>query len=729
MSYQFRLCLPGILTLFFFAATAQSGTDAGCKVPISRKLWHDNLDKAQAAALKAGLAKGDNQDVVHFVNNALVHQIDALQCKIDKDSMGEQRKIGYLRGIERMLRSVMTEYKARRFSPATLPVLLDAFDAAVQLDKKMLSIESVVDNQEYEVSKMLVASEAFAGNTGLANVKNKLLLKFADLYPDKVFVNLKDNMNVPFRDSLIKVAGYKYPRQLYDYAAADNKLGYAIRAIDDPFIRTVSRMAKSTSGQLYFPFLNNILKGTQTLDEIDAAKADPVKYYKLLVKTKMDYVQQQLSGEKIIEMKALNTMLEKKAVDNFIKPINELHEVENPAVRFAALNPLNAQELYYLVIAGETDLYTSSYVKGVYPRMMQKVGNRGDSLLLSVGFDHFKKFIKMAAGYNTLPNFLSSFPEQDRARVLMTAFVNNLDKSEGLEDGVDVADSYASISETLRPVADQMLENVQRNYEDAVRANNRRGAVMYDLLYKLFRSSTDSSIDLSREFSIPPVYGVPYKALAGGSDSGKVIIQVFFYGDKDGRGNYANFVPQFPASLWKRTETKQWVTFSSLKGKPIAVYANKPLDEESGEVDKAQAALCEYLAEKDLNPTVVIHRGHSYYAPYTIEQLAPSAKIVFLGSCGGYHLIHDVLEHAEDAHIIASKQTGMQRINQPLIDMMMEKLRTGSNIEWIPFWREFERRYKNIEGFGDYIPPHKNLGAIFIKAYKNAMGGSEGVGI
>jgi hypothetical protein len=27
-----------------------------------------------------------------------------------------------------------------------------------------------------------------------------------------------------------------------------------------------------------------------------------------------------------------------------------------------------------------------------------------------------------------------------------------------------------------------------------------------------------------------------------------------------------------------------------------------------------------------------------------------------------------------------------------------------------------------VEGFEDYIPPYKNLGAIFIKAYKKAMG-------
>jgi hypothetical protein len=728
MSYPVRIAFSSVLLFSILSASAQTSSGTDCHPPISRRLWHDNVDKAQVAALKAGLAKGENDDVVHFVNHALLQQVDALQCKIDKDSIGDQRKIGYLRGLERMLRAATSDFRAKKFTASNLPVLLDTYEAAIQLDKKLLSIEPVVAKQDYEVGKVLLASEAFDGNPGLKEVKSAIALKFAILYPDKVFEMLKDNADVPFRDSLIKLAGYKNPHKLYDYAAADNKLGYAIRAIDDPLIRTVSRMSRSSSGQLYFPFLDNIVKGRQTLEEIDSVKDDPIKYYKLLVKTRLDYVQRQLEGEKIYEIKALNAMLERKALDEFIKPINELHETENLAVRFAALNPLNAQELYYIVIAGETDLYTSSYVKGVYPRMMAKMGNRGDSLLLSVGFDHFKKFIKMAAGYNTLPNFLSSFPDQDRARVLMTAFVNNLDKSEGLEDGVDVADSYASIAETLKPVADQMLENVKRNYEEAARNNNKRGMVMYDLLYKLFESSTDTSIDLSKEFNIPPVYGVSYKALAGGTDSGPVIIQVFFYGDKDGRFNYSNFVPQFPASLWKRNETRQWISFTSIKGKPVEVFANKPLDEETGEVDRAQEALCSYLAEKDLNPTIVIHRGHSYYAPYTIEQLAPSAKIVFLGSCGGYHLIHDVLEHAEDAHIIASKQIGKQIINQPLIDMLMEKVRSGSNIEWIPFWREFERRYKNIEGFGDYIPPHKNLGAIFIKAYKNAMGG-EGIGI
>lgn len=717
------LALSG-LPFLLNPAEAQTSAQNNCKPPIHRIRWHEDIDKAQQAALKSALTRGDNEDVALFVSNTLQIQVDQLQCQIEKDSIGDQQKVGYLRGLERLIRNAVLEHRQHKFAASNFPALIDAYNESMAADKRKGSIEAVISQQNYEVGKALIASLAFDLNPGLRRAKNQLMLKYAAMHPDKIFLTLKEDPDVPFRDSLIKVAGYRSPRQLYDYAAADNQLGYAIRAIDDPLIKTVSKMAKSASGQLYFPFLDGILKGNQSLDEIDAVKDDASKYYKLLVKTKMNYVLRQLEGEPVTEMKALNAMLEKKANEAYVKVINDLHE-EPDAIRFRVLNQLNAQELYYLVIFGERDLYTSSYVKGVYPLMMQRVGNKGDSLLMSVNFDHFKKFIRMAAGYNTLANFLNSFPDKSSANTLMTAFVNNIDRSEGLEDGVDVADSYASISENLKDVAQEMVDNVQRNYKDAVRKNNKRGMVIYDLLYKLFSSASDSTINLSSEFNIPPVYNVSLSSLENDS-SGKVIIQVFFYGDEDGRWNYREFVPKFPPSLWKRTENKQWISFASLKGKPIVVYANKPLDEQSGEVDKAQAALCSYLSENELNPTIVVHRGHSYYAPYTIEQLAPSAKIVFLGSCGGYHLIHDVLEQAQDAHIIASKQIGKQVFNQLLIDIITEKVRTGSNIDWIPLWKEFEKKAGWKEGFGDYIPPHKNLGAIFIKAYKNAMG-NEGI--
>src|SRR5678815_4145275 len=109
--------------------------------------------------------------------------------------------------------------------------------------------------------------------------------------------------------------------------------------------------------------------------------------------------------------------------------------------------------------------------------------------------------------YNTLSAFLSSFPDQENASALMRAFVGNLERSSGLEDGVDVADSYASIVETNKPLADEMLQNVMWNYDRNVSRNNKRGTVIYNLLQELFLSADSTkNIDLTKELGVPPVY-------------------------------------------------------------------------------------------------------------------------------------------------------------------------------------------------------------------------------
>jgi hypothetical protein len=733
MHSTLRLLYIAILTFTGFNAFAQKTADKGCKPPINRARWHDLIDKEQKNMLRAD-GKADNvfntpgdEEVNFLITQAITQKVDALQCKIELDTVtNHQRKVAYLSGLEKVLQGFVAQYRARKVPASQFPTLISSYETGMEQDKTGASIENIIAKNNYEIANMLMNSGAFSGNPAYGAAKNLMVIKYSHAYPKEVFQILRENPEVPFRDSLIRIAAYKYPNLLYDYAAANNKLGYAIRKIDDPLIQSISKIATSGgSGQLYFPFIDNIIKGKQTLESIDAVKNDPVQYYKLLVKTRVDYVDRLMNRDTLFGMGALEYQLSDKAKNHFVKTINALHE-EPDAVRFRILNQLTPQELYYLAVFSDNEIYTSSYVNGVYPYMMQKIANRGDSLLVSVSFDKFKKFIRMAAGFNTLSSFLASFPDKGQAERLMTAFVNGLEKSDGLEDGVDVADSYASISETIKPLATRMLDNVKQNYDRNLALNNHRGIVMYNLLLKLFQSAdTTKAVDLSKEFGIPPVYNVSYASLAGDS-SKKVIVQVFFYGDQDGRNIFQGYLRQFGAGAWKKAETKDWVSFTSLKGKPMVIYANKPLPEESGEDEKAQKALSAYLQENDLEPTIVIHRGHSYYADYTINQIRPSAKIVFLGSCGGYHLIHKVLEHAPDAHIIASKQIGKTVINQPFINLIMDKMRNGDNIDWIPFWKEFERNVSKKDGFEDYIPPHKNLGAIFIKAYKSQIGEDEG---
>ncbi|HMK24520.1 MAG TPA: hypothetical protein VK483_00720 [Chitinophagaceae bacterium] len=731
------LILSVLFISLYRSATAQSAFAPGiitntqkCKPPKNRELFHDYIDAQQKNVLKSD-GKNDNQftpssdaEINFLITQALVKNIDELQCKIETDSsLKDQAKVKYLKGVEYLLKFFNSNIANRKVSPLILPDIVTAYEKCMQNDKAGLSIESIIQGLPYEAAYSVINADnvTFEKNAGYRPSKNDVILKYCILHPTQIFVILQQNPDVPFADSLVRTIAKKYPRQLYDYAAANNRFGYVIRNItDDIFIKSVVKMARSKSGQMYFPFLDNIVKGKMTFEEIDSVKNDSLLYYRLLVKTQMEYWQRAMNKDTAFESKALSEKLVKNAKESFVNVINGLH-TEPAEIRFRSIQSLTAEELYYLAVSSDGSIYTSSFVKGVYPLMMKKINNRGDSLLLSLHFDKYRKFIKMSAGFNKLSDFLSTFSSTKDADDLMKAFVGGLERSDGLEDGVDVADSYASIAESLKPVGAEMLKNIQGNYQRCLAKNNKRGIAIYNILNKLFLSAdTTKPVDLTKELGIPPVYEVPYKAMI--NDSGRAVLQLFIFGDKDGIGVFPNILGLFRNTNWKIDESnKQWVVVNSVKGKPVSLYLNRPLPEETNEDAKAQEALCKYLEDNKLYPTATINRGHSYNAPYTIEQMFPTSKIVFMGSCGGYRSIHDILEKAPDAHIVGTKQIADAPVNNPFLKLLMEKLREGSSIEWIPFWKEF-RKMAPDPIFEDYVPPYKNLGALFIKAYKIAMG-------
>ena len=708
----------------------------GCKPPKNRELFHDYVDEDQKLILKSD-GKNDNQytptadqDINLILTQCLINRVDALQCKIETDSvLKDQAKVKYLRGVDYLLKFFRQNTYIRKVKPTILPDILTVYEKCMQYDKEERSIADIFSKLSYETAYSVIRADnsTFEKNSGYKEALQAVVLKYCILYPDKTLATLKDNPNMPFADSLVRALDKKkYARQLYDFAQAGNHIGSVIRNItDDVFISTIVKMARSKSGQQYFPFLDNVVKGKMTFEEIDAAKDDSILYYKLLVRTQLEYVGRAVNKDTAFEYEALRERLEKKAREGFVNTINALHN-ENAEVRFRSIQSLSAEELYYLAVSADGSIYTSSFVKGVYPLMMKKINNKGDSLLMSLRFDKYRKFIKMTAGFNMLSSFLNTFPpkrtadDESDAEKLMKAFVGKLEQGRGLEDGVDVADSYASIVETIKPLANEMLKNIQLNYQRNEKMGNKRGMAMYKILNNLFLSAdTLNKTDLTKELGIPPVYEVPFKALA--NDSGRAVVQVFIYGDKDGIGVFPSILGLFGNANWKTDRSNPfWVTITSVKGKPVSIYLNKPLPEEKNEDAKAQEALCKYLKDNKLFPTVTVNRGHSYNAPYTIEQMFPTSKIVFMGSCGGYRSIHDILEVAPDAHIVGTKQIADAPVNNPFLKLLGEKLRAGSDIQWIPFWAELRKMAPN-EIFDDYVPPYKNLGALFIKAYKIAM--------
>jgi hypothetical protein len=221
-----------------------------------------------------------------------------------------------------------------------------------------------------------------------------------------------------------------------------------------------------------------------------------------------------------------------------------------------------------------------------------------------------------------------------------------------------------------------MLLQVQQQLQYNKRIHNERGIVIYNILNTIFLSMNPANgINVSAELGIIPVYEMPINMLKDAG--GKIIIQQFFYGDKDGKNIFNSFIANYNNANWRIVYKPEWVEVNSTRGVPIEIYANKPLDAEQDLDDAAQQHLSDYLDSAQIDDTVVIHRGHSYYVTSTIKRLLPSAKVIMLGSCGGYNSLNDVLKICPESHIMASKQVGTGVVNMALIEAITETLRQG----------------------------------------------------
>lgn len=636
--------------------------------------------------------------------------------------LSDNQKYLWLRGINELLTSFQSAWQSKLIKNVMYPGLIKAFYECIQLELAGQSILPVIKNNELEIGNILIQNFCLKNNPGIEEAKDVLVLKTCQREPENILKILTRFPENRYADSLIIVTAFRNQEELYNYAAASNALGRRIQSVDHPLVKLIANLAQSKTGRMYFPFLDDLYKGKISREKIAPvlANEDSDDYYKLLVKTRVGYAERMQRGDTAMAAKTLVAKLRSKAIELYINEINALHDESNPAIRFKKIDSLNPQELYYLAVLGEEEIYTSSFVSGVYPRIFARLKQGdADSLLHSLGYDFYRKFIKMSAAYNTLDDLLKRMSKLS-AEKLMRNFVNGLEKTGSLEDAVDVADSYASIyNKNIRSL---ILTQVKQNLQKSQAEHDKRAEVIYNLLKTIFVSADSSGkTNLSASLGINTIYNMPLKELE--NEEGRIIIQQYAYGDKDAESYFGAFLARFSNSNWRIVRKPYWVEINSVRGTPVTIYANLPLDETKDLDAMAQDSLNTYLRTNGLAPTMVIHRGHSYYLQQTIDQLVPSAKVVLLGSCGGYQKLNLVLDICPGAHIISSKQVAAGVLNQALIDAITEQIRMNKDLVWDEIWQKLQSRvtggYK--EKFEDYIPPHKNLGAIFIMAYNKAM--------
>jgi hypothetical protein len=541
---------------------------------------------------------------------------------------------------------------------------------------------------------------------------NALMEGMADKYPEVLIKKIRNLQNEVAADVIVAKTAPKNPKIILNFATSTAVERDIVRRSKDAYVQTIVKIADSCMTPLKgIFFIDEIYKGKISMSEVNKITSNDEAYFKKMIEMRQEYFTTDL--RKIYDRELTHE------ASRYVSTLNELHDA-GEAVRFKIIEKLNPIELYYIIVYGNDDLYTSSFL-GCYNRLMTRMKPKsGSQFLDSIGKDKFRTFIRLCANYNTLSGFLETMKPEEK-NSLMKDFVTGLDKTlEGdLEGATDVANSFGSISDTS--LMKNITEQIRINRDEDSLAMNKKGFKIYDILYTMLTYSNDS---MSAKLGIPPITVMPYNSLK--DDSGTVVQQVFFYGDKDGKGVFNSYVNGFGAPDWKVSRETYWVKITSIKGKPVEIYANKPLDEPDDEM--AQNALQSYLDSMNIHPSIIIHRGHSYHLPTTLEHINYRHKVVILGACGAYQNLSTVLSQSEDAHIVSTKQIGVGKINGPIIRAFNDRLLAGKDIDWVEMWTQLSKQFSSGEMkqlFDDYVPPYKNLGATFLKAYRMSGGTEE----
>ncbi len=693
-------------------------------IPMGRVLFHDKIDKEQMAI---DAADGKADTVVTFIrrpaftdslSNAFLDEVDALQVRIEnmpangRDEVADnQNKIRYLRAVYEMLQPYRQEATP---DPVFYIRLVENMDSMLMADNEGKLMEFA--QAHTSVYTLDNGKELWVNNP---DVRAYIYVQIGRMDPLMMLNRLSEYAKDSFAGEIIKAAAQLKPDLVYNYTTSTNiDFKKAVYNAKDPLVQAIVSIAAESKAPLKaFPFLSDIYTGKKTVAGVDSMGDRPNVYFQNLVRLKMN--------NETLTQRIYTDEMVYRTLKYYVRPMNDLHESKDE-VRFKCLDSLSSTSLYYILVYGQDEIYTSSFL-GTFKRLLERMPPlRGDQFLDTLHFDHFRTFIRMSAGYSTLSDFLATIDDTARTK-LMTRFIDGLGKGreDDLEDAVDVANAFGSISDSTLMAF--LKERVKDNYRKAYDEENKKGKAIYSLLARIFIDNAVTASDTiaavtSSKLHLPPINKVLYKDLV--NDSGIVYQQVLFFGDKDGQDSYDSYLSEFKKDKnWLITPDQYWTTISSVTGKKIVIYANLPLKEPDDE--DAQRKLAKFLDDSGIKPTIIIHRGHSYHVPMTLTRLTPQVKIVILGSCGGYHNLSLALDRSPDAHIVSSKQTGVRAVNEPIIKSLNTLLLNGADINWITMWNQlteyFSKKPGDLEKFSDYVPPYKNLGAIFIKAYKKMM--------
>lgn len=293
--------------------------------------------------------------------------------------------------------------------------------------------------------KSKIIATAFKSYPEGPRLRDMTILKTARYNPDRIPGWLTANKDYHFSDSLIFIWANRAPASLVKFVktSGNQELVQKIKDNEFPLVQTLVKMSSESRVNNYLPFAVPIMNGELSYDTINLLRAEPTKYFQLMIDEGLKTIDQQNKGLNPLYTIPLRAYQKEYANKFFVNVMNTRHEEANEKVRFGELNQLRPIDLYAIIIYGEDNFYTSSYLY-TYKRLtgMFKKGNY-DSVFRLANYAGYRNFIRLAGRYNTLNDFLSNMPK-DTMTAIMTRLVYGLEinTDEGLQEAMTVAETF-----------------------------------------------------------------------------------------------------------------------------------------------------------------------------------------------------------------------------------------------------------------------------------------------
>ncbi|HLO82551.1 MAG TPA: hypothetical protein VK166_16415 [Chitinophagaceae bacterium] len=658
-------------------------------------------DKLYKRLTERSIGSNYNKEVDHFYNHVCDSLVKA-NVNVDGDPIETI--------LIRLFGNTQMELDRRTISRLRVPSVNVFFLDLLKTYHKE-SIKPIV--REMGINRTRILANAFIGlaigDTLATAASAREMAASPQLIPKRIY----DPRFVNLRDTILYYFVNDEPELFIKELNSNPQMQQFADASTRPYVKAVANLKDRNNLNKLLPFGMAILEGRSTADSVMLLASKPANYIAAYTN---EVIRLQGSEDPMVR-DYLNGYLHdinKDLAKMFIEPINQLHE-STAKERFYVLNSLSAQDLYFIILGGESVFYTSSFLY-TFNQFLVRVEKEGlEPFFNRIGYYKFGDFLSICSGYGMTGKLIKKMDEEKFGAMLAHYISKNVTSN---QTDRDLILNGMTISEILFDLKDYpKAKNIVMNSMEDSKINQQHQDILVQRMYGGFKDILEDSIQ-GKLKEIEATYEVMQIDRLKNRDT---IVQVgLFYDDEDGVTSFGNYLTFLPAKEWTKEDKGNYLVFRSNSGNPMLIYLNK-VNTAGGDA-AAQDEMMKAIADAGLNITYFTHRGHSYHLHKSIKRLPESAELVYLGSCGGYSEVFKVFQSNPDAQIISTRNVGSKYINDPVLSKINSQAVANKDINWVTLWSDFDKSFtaKNTkELFSAYIPPNKYIGIMFIREVFN----------